>query len=224
MIIGTITMIGVASLLAASLPQGTASSPVKAPPPPRVLADDMGKADLPAFREAVRQARAAFDVGDFAAAAAAYETAVSANPKDAKAPYNLGVARYRAGEFEAAAEAFAKSAQRAESDLAASAMYNQGTSAYAQALQAIEPQQPAAGPANSPDPQIGVPPSSEPANAPDLQGAIDAVAKALTHFKDSATADTSDSDSRTNAETAHTLLKELRKQQEKQQKQDQEQE
>ena len=170
--------------------------------------------DQAAFRTAVREAREAMDAGDFAAATLAYTRAVEADPSNSRALYNRGVAQYKDGSLKEAAESFAEAAQSAEVDLAAQSMFNQGNAIYAQAIKGLETD-------HSDTPGD---PTETRAGSPDLKGAIEAVTNALTHFKDAATADSSDVDARVNAETATRLLKLLEEEKEKQdQKQDQQQ-
>ncbi|MSR28179.1 MAG: tetratricopeptide repeat protein [Phycisphaerales bacterium] len=186
-----------------------------APAPPPQIAKQV---DLRAFREAAAKARAALDAGDFVEASAAYSKAAEADPSSAPAFYNRGVAQYRAGTFEQAAESFAASAQLADATLAAASMFNEGNAIYAQAL------------AQMPE---GAPPEAAAAPQADLGQAIEQVKKALTHYKDAAAADAGDVDARVNGETAYRLLKKLeekkkeqddKKEQEKQEQEKQDQE
>ena len=62
---------------------------------------------------------------------------MQAAPDSAEVAYNLGVAAYRGGRFEESAQAFEVSASLADADLAASAMYNEGTARYAEAIQRL---------------------------------------------------------------------------------------
>ena len=209
--------IGLVVLLVGLTAQTALAQTTTPPPPPTPLAvpAQPHESDESAFRSSVRAAQTAFQAGDFAAAASSYESALAAMPGQSEAAYNLGVCRYRAGEFAAAADAFASAGQSSQAGLAAHAMYNQGTSAYAGAVQQLGNQDPT-GVASATAPGAAT-------QAPDMEAATKAVEAALTHFKDAATADPLDADSRFNAEAAFRLLKELRKQQEKQQQDQQKQ-
>ncbi len=175
----------------------------------------------PPSPELLREAQTLLDQGDTANAIVKYEEARSIDPESPQLAYNLGVAKYRAGELTEAARLFREAAagassqattrSAAQTSLAAQSMFNQGTAVYADALKQLP---------------TGGPPAGEDAAA-SLQEAISAVEKSLTHFRDAANADPADHDSRANAERAWRLLKKLKgeqqKQQENEQQQDQEQ-
>ena len=74
---------------------------------------------------------------DWSAAARAWEEVRRLRPRSGEAAYNLGVAEYRAGRLDEAAAAFRESAELGDADLAARAMYNEGTARYANALRQI---------------------------------------------------------------------------------------
>lgn len=221
-LLSTIRIGAIGAIVACSLaagPDGAAvPSGAGAVTPPKHQAH--GPVDLKAFRHAVKDANMAMDAGDFESARAAYDLALQADPSSAPALFNRGVAQYRSGDFEAAAESFATSASNADARLAAASMFNQGNSIYADALRQLPKEQ--SPPANGATAQAPGQPKAQ--AQPDLNGAIEAVKKAFTHYKDAAIADQSDADARVNAETAHRLLEkleEMRKQQEEQQKQNQ---
>ncbi len=164
------------------------TTPLHAAPPPETL---------------LREAQTLLDNGDSAGAITKYDEARSIDPASPELAYNLGIAKYRAGEFLDAARLFRESAASATAGLAAKAMFNQGTAVYADALNRL--------------PKPGSPPSDESSKV--LQEAIEAVGKSLTHFRDAANADPTDADSRANAERAWRLLKKLKEEQEKQEQQ-----
>lgn len=162
-----------------------------------------------------RSANELLAAGNVDEAIATLESAREADPGSAELAYNLGVAKYRAGKFSEAADLFKEAAAKANANLAAKAMFNQGTSVYADALSKLPD------PSAMKSPAI---PTPEGDAAPDpLQEAITAVEKSLTHFRDAAQADRNDTDSRANAERAWRLLKQLREEQKKQEEQKNEQ-
>ncbi|MBL9147444.1 MAG: tetratricopeptide repeat protein [Phycisphaerae bacterium] len=173
-------------------------------------------ADTPPAPAALgRSANELLAAGNVDEAIATLESAREADPGSAELAYNLGVAKYRAGKFSEAADLFKEAAAKANANLAAKAMFNQGTSVYADALSKLPD------PSAMKSPSI---PTPEGDAAPDpLQEAITAVEKSLTHFRDAAQADRNDTDSRANAERAWRLLKQLREEQKKQEEQKNEQ-
>ena len=120
------------------------------------------------------------------------------------------MAAYREGRFDFSAEAFERAASLGDADLAASAMYNEGTARYANALERL----------NQPEEQSATTPqgNEEPSEDP-IQEAIERVSNALTHFKDASAARPGNTDARVNAELATRLLKQLKEYQEQQQDQ-----
>ena len=75
---------------------------------------------------------------DWSEALEAWEAAEAIAPDRAELSYNRGVAAYRAGRLTDAAEAFRRAATLGDADLAARAMYNEGTVRFAEALQQLE--------------------------------------------------------------------------------------
>lgn len=177
-----------------------------------------GQIDRAAFRDAVSRANTAMQSGQYADAAAAFADAMDADPTNAAAAYNRGVAEYRAGKLDQASTSFAEAAARGDAELAADAMFNQGNATYRSALRALEGGVPDADPAGATGALQPAPPA---AAQPDLAAATEAVSQALTHYKDAIAANPADIDSRANAELAHTLLKQLRELQQQQQQQQQ---
>jgi len=204
-----------------------------APPRAKPRTVGRGQIDRAAFRDAVTRANAAMQAGQYSDAAVAFAEAMAADPTNAGAAYNRGVAEYRAGKLDDAAASFAEAAAQGDAALAADAMFNQGNATYQSALRALQGGAGGAGgtggaggaggqdPAAAPPAGPGAPPApgapDAPAAEPDLAAATDAVSRALTHYKDAIAANPSDVDSRTNAELAHTLLKQLRELQQQQQ-------
>ncbi|MHC5025653.1 MAG: tetratricopeptide repeat protein [Planctomycetota bacterium] len=126
-----------ALVLAFALPALLGSAPPPAPvtggaaaSPPAATAVE------PDLRSLVRTATTALDAEDYTAAAGALEALERLQPEDATVPFNLGVAKYRSGDFGAAAEAFERAHALADDpDLRGSSLYNLGNSAYNAARQ-----------------------------------------------------------------------------------------
>ncbi len=191
--------LGIGALLAALL----AAGPLAAAPPKELLAE----------------AQRLLDAGDNTAAVAKYEEARSLAPDSAEIAYNLGVAKYRLGDFTEAANLFKEAASKAKADLAARAMFNQGTATYADALKHVPPTGGA-----TPSMPAPTPGGEHPAlSAEGLDEAIQAVEQSITHFRDAANANPADADSRANAERAFRLLKKLEEMKLEQQQQQQQQ-
>jgi hypothetical protein len=152
-----------------------------------------------------------------------WEAAVAAQPDSAAAHYNLGVARYRAGQFKEAADSFkragevASGADSPDPALAASSAYNRAASFYgstreqaeaAQRMLEAKEREGAAEGAGAPiDPEA-------------LKQAIADATASFDGFRDAAYADPSDLGSRANAEQSRRLiraLEELQRQQQQQQ-------
>ena len=174
------------------------------------------KVDNSVLKPLVASAEEAMAQSDWASAKSYWQRALSASPTSPEIAYNLGVAAYRNGDFLESASAFETAAEMADADLAAHAMYNEGTARYAEALERLNSSQDV--PANT------MPPSQVEADASDpLNDAIERVGNALTHFKDAAAANPSNNDARANAELATRLLKQLQELEQQQQQQQQDQ-
>ena len=191
-----------------------------APPSSRGTAAEIGAAIL--------RAESAMTSGEWPVAAAAWAEVGRLDPTLAGAAYNQGVARYRSGDFEKAAESFQKSAELGDANLAAQSMYNEGTARYAEALQRLNAASPGA---NDPTAKPTLDPTGDPlanpsAPADPMKETIKRVEDSLSHFRDAIDADQGNRDARVNAELAARLLRQLREiqqQQQDQQPQDQEQ-
>jgi Ca-activated chloride channel family protein len=154
----------------------------------------------------VREAQRALDSEQFADAERLLAEAARLMPGEASLPYNLGVARYRQGDYAGAAKAFTRAAELAnDANLRARAAFNQGTSTYAQALKSLEGGQ---GGADVEEP---------------LKESMDLVGNSLEQLKTAIEADPKDRDARANAELAHRLLKQLEAMQQQMQQQQQQQ-
>ena len=195
-----------------------------APPSSRGTAAEIGASIL--------RAESAMTSEDWPVAAAAWAEVGRLDPTLAGAAYNQGVARYRAGAFEKAAESFQKSAELGDANLAAQSMYNEGTARYAEALQRLNAASPGANdptakPALDPTADPTADPKADPSSSADpMKETIKRVEDSLSHFRDAIDADQGNRDARVNAELAARLLRQLREvqqQQQDQQPQDQEQ-
>ena len=176
--------------------------------------------DSAAFRAAVADARKAMDAGDFAAAEKAYAQAIAADSSNSRAQFNQGVAQYKSQNLQGSSESFATAGQIGDPAVAEGAMFNQGDAAYSSAIKIID----------SDDFKEPVGTSAQDQGNPKrkeaIDAAIEAATRALTHFKDAASADQLDIDARYNAETATRLLKmlEVEKKEEEKKQEDKKQE
>ena len=156
--------------------------------------------------ELLREAQAALETQQYVEAEKLLAEASRLMPGEASLPYNLGIARYRLGDFTGAAEAFTRAAELAnDPDLKARSVFNQGTSTYAQALKQM----------NDPEAMTDVENS--------LQQSIDLVGDSFDQLKHAIEVNPADRDARANAELAHRLLKRLEELQEQMQQQQQQQ-
>ena len=172
--------------------------------------------DSAAFRAAVAEARKAMDAGDFAAAEKAYAQAIAADSSNSRAQFNQGVAQYKSQNLQGSSESFATAGQIGDPAVAEGAMFNQGDAAYSGAIKIID----------SDDFKEPVGASAEDQGNPKrkeaIDAAIEAATRALTHFKDAASADQLDIDARYNAETATRLLKMLEEEKKEEEKKEEE--
>jgi len=171
---------------------------------PKAMAQDTAKS--PSVASLVDQAAAAMKQGQFDRALELYSLARTALPNNAEIPYNMGVAAYRQGDFEKAAEHL-KDAIGLTNDakLRQNGIFNLGNAAYAQSLKAMQGQ-------------------ADPTQAKQqLTDASKHVKEALQQFKQAMDADGKDEDARVNAELSHRLLKQLEQMQEQMQQQQQDQ-
>ena len=170
--------------------------------------------DSAAFRAAVAEARKAMDAGDFAAAEKAYAQAIAADSSNSRAQFNQGVAQYKSQNLQGSSESFATAGQIGDPAVAEGAMFNQGDAAYSGAIKIID----------SDDFKEPVGDSAQDQGNPKrkeaIDAAIEAATRALTHFKDAASADQLDIDARYNAETATRLLKMLEEKKKEEEKKD----
>ena len=170
--------------------------------------------DSAAFRAAVAEARKAMDAGDFAAAEKAYAQAIAADSSNSRAQFNQGVAQYKSQNLQGSSESFATAGQIGDPAVAEGAMFNQGDAAYSGAIKIIDSddfKEPVGASAQD---------QGNPKRKEAIDAAIEAATRALTHFKDAASADQFDIDARYNAETATRLLKMLEEKKKEEEKKD----
>ena len=166
--------------------------------------------DTVSLRELVESADRAIEAGDLTTALDAWEQARTLAPDEAALPFNMGIANYRMGNFDRAAELFG-AAERLTDDAAlrTRSTFNRGTTSYAQALEMLA---------------LASQPAAEGFEPPAAQDIDDALVDALRNYRSVLRDDPSNTEARANAELAQRLLRELRmQQQEQQQQQDQDQ-
>ena len=168
--------------------------------------------DSAAFRAAVAEGRKAMDAGDFAAAEKAYANAIAADSSNSRAQFNQGVAQYKSQNLQGSSASFATAGQIGDPAVAEGAMFNQGDAAYSGAIKIIDSddfKEPVGASAQDQE-------NTKRKEA--IDAAIEAATRALTHFKDAASADQLDIDARYNAETATRLLKMLEEEKKEEEK------
>ena len=170
--------------------------------------------DSAAFRAAVAEARKAMDAGDFAAAEKAYAQAIAADSSNSRAQFNQGVAQYKSQNLQGSSESFATAGQIGDPAVAEFSMFNQGDAAYSGAIKIIDSDD-FKEPAGASEQE-----QENPKRKEAIDAAIEAATRALTHFKDAASADQLDIDARYNAETATRLLKMLEEKKKEEEKKD----
>ena len=144
-----------------------------------------------------------------------YIAASDRRPLDERLQYNLGVAAYRAADLDVATRAFERASSGDDPVITQSALYNRGNVSYRRALDLVE---------NARNTQTREMASEGQVDPETLEQPIDALKKALSHYRDAIVASPYSRDARRNAELAHRLMKALEETQEEQQEQqDQEQ-
>ncbi len=133
-----------------------------------------------------------------------YEQARALDPQAAEIPYNMGVAAYRKGDLDQAAQLFDQARMLAtDPALRARAAYNLGTTAYRKSI---------AQPEDAPQAQAA------------MQQASNELSQAIEHFRETIDADPTDMDARVNGELAWRWLEQLKEMQKRQPQQQQGQE
>ena len=211
----------ISTLSRVGLPLSTAAAALliaAAPVPPASPPSSEDAITLPAggIPVLVRTAEELMNREAWPQAALAWSQVERADPGLATAAYNRGVAEYRAGDMEAAADAFRRAGEIGDAGLAARAMYNEGTARYAEAVRRLADD----------EGSEATPPANPEDDAPidPIKDAMERVGRSLDHFRDAIDADPANKDARANAELAHRLLQQLREFQEQQDQQQGDQE
>ena len=124
------------------------------------------------------------------------------------------MAQYKSQNLQGSSESFATAGQIGDPAVAEGAMFNQGDAAYSGAIKIIDSddfKEPVGASAQDQE-------NTKRKEA--IDAAIEAATRALTHFKDAASADQLDIDARYNAETATRLLKMLEEKKKEEEKKD----
>ncbi len=94
--------------------------------------------DAAAYRRAVKNGEMALKKEDWNNAALELQEALTLNPHSKELTYNLGIAKFRQGDFAEAEKLFKDSAETTSADLAAKSMFNEGNAIYANAVKNLE--------------------------------------------------------------------------------------
>ena len=94
--------------------------------------------DAAAYRRAVKNGEMALNKEDWNNAALELQEALTLNPRSKELTYNLGIAKFRQGDFAEAEKLFKDSAETTSADLAAKSMFNEGNAIYANAVKNLE--------------------------------------------------------------------------------------
>ena len=139
--------------------------------------------------------------------------------------YNLGIAYYRNGELQQAANQFRKVIGSQNDSVAARARFNLGNAFYAQALTKLAPADADATPpdATGQGPAVTPAPAGQPNFKPDVEGGLKLLRSAITQYRTALRIDANDTDARANIELAQSLIDQIDQQQQDQQQQDQQQ-
>ncbi len=154
------------------------------------------------YARVVQQATEAMNAKDYAAAASAWAEASAIHPERPELAYNLGVARFRQGDHAGATESFKQAVSLSSGQLRNEALFNMGTSAYANALETLQKSQ---SEQQSPAPSS---PSDGDASNP-VETAKANLGEAIEQLTRAAAANPNNQDARINGELAHRLLKML---------------
>lgn len=167
------------------------------------LASASPAAEAPDIAILIEAAQRAMEAEQYGKALELYQQARQQRPDSPQIPFNMGVAAYRNGDLDKAAELFNQVRLLADdAALRARSAYNLGTTAYRKTLQ--QPDDPAQA-------------------ATHLEDATAELAEALGHFREAIDADPADLDARANGELAHRWLQELERMKQQLQQQQQQQ-
>ncbi|MGI9469411.1 MAG: tetratricopeptide repeat protein, partial [Rubripirellula sp.] len=133
--------------------------------------------------------------------------------------YNLGIAHYRNGDLQQAAEQFRMVIGSQNDSLAARARFNLGNAFYSQALTQLKP--PAADNAAPTSAQATT--ATTPTASQDVESGVKLLRSAITQYRSALRIDANDTDARANIELAQSLIDEIEQQQDQQQQDQQQQ-
>ncbi len=133
--------------------------------------------------------------------------------------YNLGIAHYRNGDIQQAAEQFRMVIGSQNDSLAARARFNLGNAFYSQALTQLKP--PAADNAAPTSAQATT--ATTPTASQDVESGVKLLRSAITQYRSALRIDANDTDARANIELAQSLIDEIEQQQDQQQQDQQQQ-
>ena len=119
------------------------------------------KFDSTEYRRAVKNGMALLRKEDWTNAALELQAALELNPQSKEVAYNLGIAKFRQGEFAMAEKLFKDSAETESSDLAAKSMFNEGNAIYANAVNNLDQPKPQSNPNATPVPGVPQTPTSD---------------------------------------------------------------
>jgi Ca-activated chloride channel family protein len=151
----------------------------------------------PAPHELVSEANEALNAGNYGQALQGYEQAAEIEPEAPEIAYDQGIAYYRMGDYEKAAEYFRRALAAEDASLDAKARFNLGNCAYATALQQQQS---------------------------DAQAAVTKLEEATNRYREALEITPNDLDARANIERAQRLKEILLEQMQQQQQQRQNQE
>ena len=125
--------------------------------------------------------------------------------------YNLGIAYYRNGELQQAANQFRKVIGSQNDSVAARARFNLGNAFYAQALTKLAPADADATPpdATGQGPAATPAPAGQPNFKPDVEGGLKLLRSAITQYRTALRIDANDTDARANIELAQSLIDQI---------------
>ena len=136
----------------------------------------------------------------------------------AETTYNLGIAHYRNGEMQQAAEQFRKVIGSQNDSVAARARFNLGNAFYSQALTQLTPPS-----TDEADPVTAQPTAQTGMDTQDVEAGTKLLRGAITQYRSSLRINANDNDARANIELAQSLIDQIQQQQDQQQQDQQQQ-
>ncbi|MCP4941367.1 MAG: tetratricopeptide repeat protein, partial [Planctomycetaceae bacterium] len=142
--------------------------------------------------------------------------------------YNLGIAHYRNGDLQQAANQFRMVIGSQNDSVAARARFNLGNAFYSQALTKLTPPATDTATPTAAQPPTATTPatpsaSQDPSATQDVEAGMKLLRSAITQYRSALRIDTDDTDARANIELAQTLIDEIEQQQQEQDQEQQEQ-